>query len=256
MPNKILGMDVSRYQLQPDDIAAGKNIDWEKAWSAGVRWVAIRFTVGDYYKDPCRERFWSGAKAAGMKCAPYFVTMPVNTYRERIRGSEQARWAAQIFEERDLDFPPVLDAEIAGGGAEWTSAVNWEMHEHMVKRFGAAQVYTNAGFGNQYLYNSYWGKTDLFIANWGVEIPLLPNAWKGIKGQPVRWQYTNQGNGYKYGCTSRHVDLDWWLTEWETIEPPPVEPPVVIYPEELTGSISVSLGDKDYTQGLKLKITK
>jgi GH25 family lysozyme M1 (1,4-beta-N-acetylmuramidase) len=253
MSNKILGMDVSRYQLQPDDIAAGRNIDWQKAWDAGIRWVAIRCTVGNYYYDPCFERFWNGAKSIGMKCSPYFVTAPLDTYGQRIRGKLQAQWAAEKFGERDYDFSPVLDAEIAKGGTEWTSAVNWEMMEYMRKYFGSGEVYTNAGFANSYLTASYWKNIDLFVASWYRDEPYLPNTWRGILGQPVRWQWTNKGIGKDYGCTSANVDLDYWLEPWDISPPPPVEPPVTEYPEVITLKIEGNFGTEKYSGSAKIK---
>lgn len=238
MSERILGMDVSRYQLQPDDIAAGRNINWEKAWNSGIRWVAIRFTVGNYYKDPCRERFWEGAKAVGMKCSPYFVSAPLDTFGQRISGQLQAQWAAEVFGERDYDFPPILDAEIERGDAEWIKAVQWEMMENMHHYFGDGEVYTNANFANEYLCADYWKNIGLFVASWYRDEPFVPWTWRNIKDQPVRWQFTNKGDGLDFGCTSSNVDLDYWLEPWEVVTSHP-EPEPVVLPDEIEVNVKI-----------------
>lgn len=62
-----LGVDVNRYEPLVDGAAAAR---------AGVKFVAVRVTVGDYYTDPTWLQSWQQAQAANIPVTGYHVLTP------------------------------------------------------------------------------------------------------------------------------------------------------------------------------------
>ena len=67
------GIDVSKYQTDP---IKGNTVDYHQCYQDGVKFAALRCTVGDYYADPYFAEFWEGFRAAGILVTPYIVVAP------------------------------------------------------------------------------------------------------------------------------------------------------------------------------------
>jgi hypothetical protein len=70
----------------------------------------------------------------------------------------------------------------------------------------SAGIYTAAWFWNPCIAKSSWaGTKTLWIANWGVNIPMLPRDW--IKYKLHQYLANGDGLGPEYGATSKDMDL-------------------------------------------------
>ena len=81
------GIDVSRWQ---------NGINYRQCEADGVKFVAMRCTVGDYYTDPLFAENWEGFGATDILRTPYLVVAPAWSpeYGYHPVGS-QAHW--QLF---------------------------------------------------------------------------------------------------------------------------------------------------------------
>lgn len=97
------GVDVSTYQ---------GNIDWDDLYRQGIRFAYLRiayrgYTEGVLQRDRAFERYYEGAKAAGIDVGVYFFSQAV-TVRE---AAEEALYALERLDGRDLDLPVYFDWE-------------------------------------------------------------------------------------------------------------------------------------------------
>ena len=139
-------IDVSRWQ--------GTSIDWAKVKAAGYRGVMIR-ALGNKnlapYVDPCFEKNYAAAKAAGLDVGVYWYSAAttqagldaeLSMLKEAVRGKELTLPVAMDVEDSHL---AVLNSQ------ELTDHVAAALHE--VEQMGFyAQLYTYTSFAKAHLF--------------------------------------------------------------------------------------------------------
>ena len=239
--------DVSFYQ---DDNATPRGVDFVRMKAAGAVGVIIRAGQNSW-KDPDFQINWQAAKAAGLPRGAYWF------YDSRSEPGNQATlWRGLI----GSDFPELglwCDFEESYGGT-WKGERSWKTFLEAVKimfpkvRVG---VYTaDWWWSNQIVLNpSYFAEYPLWVAGYTTDpkIVYLPAPWRNK--QAVLWQYTEKGDGPKYGTESLNVDLNFFNGDMdayrnyfglsgEVIPPPPTgEPMSTIYGTVISGTLASPL---------------
>ena len=224
---KTFGIDVSRWQGA---------IDWRAAFNAGVKFAAIRCTVGNYYTDPNFEYNWSEAKAAGILVTPYIVIAPANG-STKLSSRQHWDYFKSVFGERVPDMPIALDCELTRDQSkayitELIDEVIWSVFYD----FGRLPIiYTRQTWWD---FNTeprvVFGQCDLWAARYNE---LLDGPWGDGKYEFrdwdywFFWQYSETG---KFPPTeSTNTDFDYFNGTLEDLLvycehgdplPPPVDP--------------------------------
>ena len=99
----VLGIDVSAYQGE---------IDWSAVKNAGVEFVFIRVggrgtTEGGLYTDDCAQRYYEGAKQAGLQVGAYFFSQAITPEE----AAEEAQFTLEQIRGWTLELPVVYDWE-------------------------------------------------------------------------------------------------------------------------------------------------
>jgi len=263
----IQGTDISRYQ--------GENIDFNKMYANGARFVGIRFSQGINYRDSLAVTNYEKAKAAGLLVFPYHFTTTDNAI-------EQANWFKECMGDLKFDFSPAMDVEyyvstqkLYGYQSEIepvyefrynppiltdylkavtylltvpTEAIVDSLGRQLIgyQGFTKPKIYTNVGSGNTVFKSAIMGERyDLWVAHWpGPTQPLLkptlPNVWK-TKGLYEIWQ-DGIVDGYPWGLPEGDkIDHNVWGTN--SIFPIEEESKysIKVYIQELNKTISGNL---------------
>lgn len=176
MNTGVRGIDVSHYQGA---------IDWNQVAQAGMAFAFIKATEGTSDIDPQFQTNWSGATAAGLLRGAYHF------YQPGADPQQQAESFLSVVHPRAGDLPPVLDVETPGEASEiiagirvWLAAVEQASGKTPI-------LYTNpsfwAGLGAG---ASGFGRFPLWIADYGVESPTVPEGWPSW----TFWQFSESGS--------------------------------------------------------------
>lgn len=192
--NGLVVCDVSKWQ---------GDIDFKKMKAAGACAVAIRATVGDYYTDDRFEEFWQLAKEADLLVSSYHVVTP-----EKPKQAQMERYL-NVMGMRTPDFQPVLDCELSRDQtSERITNVIKFCADYLMDFYGDCMIYTSSGYWNAHVNRrDYWSNYPLWVAHYtSAQKPLLPADWN----QWEMWQWSAGGNGQgaKYGASSRDIDLN------------------------------------------------
>jgi GH25 family lysozyme M1 (1,4-beta-N-acetylmuramidase) len=185
----VAGVDVSHWN---------GSIDWSAVRASGRRFAYV--SIGDgTYVDPLFATNWSQAKAAGLYRGVY----------QYFRASEDPVAQANIIISRvgnlgPGDLPVMLDLEDMDGMSAATVTSRVRTWLTAVQR-GTGRlpiIYTNSstfdfGMGAPRGFAGY----PLFVANWQVSCPNIPNSWSSWKA----WQWS--ATGHVPGIAG-DVDLD------------------------------------------------
>lgn len=197
------GMDVSKWQ---------GTIDWEKVAADGIQHVFIKMSEGGTYTDIKFLDNWHAAKNVGLKVNVYHYFRALNsTPKEQFanikrnlslvgfdpfinllaidvekRSNEKASKDEIADHLQDLlvlikqDILCHVNPIIYCSPVYWDSALNWEKYDFSI--------------------NPLW------VANWNVDKPRIPQTWQKSGRTWSWWQYSSKGtvNGI-----SGFVDLDW-----------------------------------------------
>ena len=96
------GIDVSYWNA---------GIDWPKVRATGQRYVFVKASEADYYRDSTFDDNWFGAKAAGLLRGAYHF------FRSNVDAKRQADSFINYVKSfnDDGELPPVLDLETPDG---------------------------------------------------------------------------------------------------------------------------------------------
>lgn len=212
----IQGIDVSRYQNAPitdkdENIIGYKPLDYQKAYDAGVRWAAVRATVGNYYIDPTFKMNFEGYANLGIETHAYMVVMPrVTDNGVKITAQQHVDKLHEAIRLLALDARLkaqtnyILDCEKSRGADKWEMTA---LIEEIISRSVMPIIYTRAWWWDtNVLRSEEWQRNRLHVANYKVDEPLLPKDWD----EWYAWQYSADGNGLgkQYGVASTSIDLN------------------------------------------------
>lgn len=189
-----LGCDVSHWQGR---------IDFEKMREAGASFVFIKASQGTWTDRKFDENYML-AKRAGLIVGEYHYldwSAP---------AGQQARHFASLVREYPPDIEPVVDYEERTNAPNRLAAplalsVFVKTVKEAVNR--TCMIYTSPGYWKEYGdASARWQEHPLWIAHYGVNKPAVPKPWSGW----LFWQYTDRGDGSKFGVESKQVDLNWF----------------------------------------------
>ena len=192
------GIDVSKYQGR---------IEWPAVASSSVRFVIMRATLGNRYRDTRYAQNLAGATANGLVVGAYHFAKPSLGLRDA-RG--EADHFLRVARVGPGDVLPVLDIEETGGLSPeqlrvWAQAWLHRVHSRTGVR---AMIYSGNYFWRGFMRNTSWfghRGHPLWVAHWDVGAPAIPGDRWANNGYTV-WQWSARGNipGIK-----GPVDRDW-----------------------------------------------
>jgi lysozyme len=181
------GIDVSHYQ---------GTVSWQEVRQAGIEFAFAKATDGLTWTDPQFAVNWPQMKAAGILRGAYHFFEPADD------AAAQAEVFLQTVQLAAGDLPPALDVETPGSSA--TSL--WEGVETWLQAVEAATgvqplLYVDPVFADEYDAPACLAAYPLWIADYDVAQPTLPNGWSAW----LIWQQSE--SGVVSGVTGS-VDLD------------------------------------------------
>jgi len=183
----VQGIDVSHYQ---------GTVNWPLVKAAGVQFAFAKATEGVTWIDPEFVSNWAGMKAAGILRGAYHFFEPNDD------AGEQAQLFLATVQLESGDLPPVLDIETAAA----TTEDLWQGVETWIGKVQAATglppiLYMSPGFADENNVPASLITYPLWVAEYGVEEPRLPQGWTNW----LLWQSSQSGtiNG-----VTGSVDLD------------------------------------------------
>lgn len=204
---KIIGPDVSFYQ---DDPNTPNGIDFNRM-NTRADFVIIR-AGQNLWTDRDFNKNWQAAKQAGLPRGSYWF------YDSRADPRAQAELWASLMKNDMGELPLFADFEEAYKG-EFTGWVHWKT---FLDRLRALVGQKEIGIYTAYYYWAdnapnpvtqandleYFHRYPLWIANYGVEVPLVPKPWSA--NEWLFWQFTAMGDGILYGVESAEIDLNYF----------------------------------------------
>jgi len=173
--SRLTGIDISRYQVVAD---------WLDVKKAGIDFVFVKATEGVDFVDPSFERDWAALKEHG------FVRGAYHFYRPEDDPVQQATHFTSTVKLEPTDLPPVVDIEVLDktNPAELSkNLLIWI--ETVAQKCGKTPIiYTGNSFWNRYETDGF-GNYPLWVAEYGVDEPRIPNGWK----EWHFWQYQQKG---------------------------------------------------------------
>jgi GH25 family lysozyme M1 (1,4-beta-N-acetylmuramidase) len=175
----VYGVDVSSYQ--------GSSINWQSVRAAGRHFAFAKASEGTGFTDPSFTHNWPGMKAAGVLRGAYHF------FRPSIGGAAQADHFVDVINAHggigDGDLPPVADVEVSDSRSAATVIAELRSFlERVQARTGRKpMIYTANFFWGEYLGNPNFSSYPLWVANYGVSCPYLPNAFASWRF----WQSTD-----------------------------------------------------------------
>lgn len=202
--SNVYGFDVSFYQ---DDNATPKGIDFEKMKSEGASFVIIRAGQNKWLDEDVKKN-WKSAKLANLPRGSYWF------YDSRVSPKIQAElWIGAL----DGDFgelPLWCDFEDRYGGQYGS----WKNFYDFIVRLQELAPKKEIGIYTGYYYwlektagapkasRDWFKKFPLWIAAYKVDKPRIPYPFT----EWAFWQYTDEGDGKKYGVESKELDSNYF----------------------------------------------
>jgi lysozyme len=189
------GCDISLYQ---NAISTPQVVDFAVMKAAGASFVIIKASQANW-ADRDMVLNWANAKRAGiLRGAYHFLVWNVDPNKQ-----------ADYFCELAAYDPPELGlfadfewwSEVPSNAIAILDAFCTRVEKHV----GRCGVYTAPGFwqpnGSQ---DPKWLRRPLWQAEWKVPYPTVMKPWVNW----TFWQSTNKGDGLKFGCESKQVDMN------------------------------------------------
>lgn len=170
------GIDVSHFQ---------GTVSWTQVKQAGILFAFAKATDGVTYVDPQFATNWAAIKEAGLLRGAYHFFEPADD------AVQQAEFFLSTVQIETGDLPPVLDVEKIGSSSEalWQGVQTWL--EQVEAGTGVQPIlYMSPGFANEYGAPSSLAAYPLWIAEYGVDQPALPDGWTSW----LIWQYSETGS--------------------------------------------------------------
>ena len=187
--NQVQGIDVSHFQ---------GTVNWSAVKAAGITFAYAKATDGNTYTDPLFKTNWPAMQAAGILRGAYHF------YESNDDPLTQAQNFLKVVGTLGVqDLPPVVDIE-AFKGNFGTQSLASNLQVWLDTIASALQrtpmIYTNTTFWNTNM-NANFSKYPLWIAEYGVSQPKIPNGWSNYNF----WQNSQSG---AVAGVSGSVDLD------------------------------------------------
>jgi len=201
------GCDTSKYQT-PINAVTG--------WSRGLRFAALRVSIGDYYTDPTLRLHWDLYKAAGFLVTGYMVVAPADSYGRKISAAAHLSRFAHSVVGLKPDLPWVMDSELERGQTrQYITSITKDVALGLNTMQGRMPIcYTRQSWWDAWINpDPLWPQLDLWAARYAEG---LTGPWSDGNyvfrdwDKWTLWQYTSHGNGPFYGVTSLDLDLDWF----------------------------------------------
>lgn len=171
------GIDVSHYQ---------GTIDWSAVGGQGIKFAFVRVSDGTTTPDDTFAANWEGARNAGVMRGAYQYFRPS---QDPIAQADLL--LAKMGTLQPGDLPPVVDVETLSGVSATTAEARLRQWlAHVEAAIGKRPIiYTAAYFWRDALGNPDLSGYPMWVANYGVECPLVPSPWVTWDF----WQYTDAG---------------------------------------------------------------
>jgi len=202
----LVGPDVSFYQ---DDDETPRQIDFLKM-SQEAGYVIIRAGQRNWV-DPDFAYNWQQAKLYKLPRGSYWF------YDSRYEPVAQAELWAEAFQGDFGELPLFADFE----KETWTPGpyAGWKNYKIFLERIKKLAITKEIAIYTAYYHwkddvnvpvaeQPYFSQFPLWIANYGATSPLIPAPWSD--GEWLFWQYTESGDGKKYGAESNNIDLNYF----------------------------------------------
>lgn len=190
----ILGLDVSHFQGE---------VNWAQIEKDGIHFTYAKATQGQGYTDPMFQNNLKGMRASKLYAGAYHFY---------VSGDDPVKQANNFLtslpELKTWDMAPMLDLEQGG----WTTGTDIATFQANIKiwlkiveeKLGIKPIiYTNNPFAKSYLQSDDFSQYDLWIAEYGVEKPKVPEPWTSWK----IWQRSEKGT-YQGLSDGENVDHD------------------------------------------------
>ncbi|BBG29800.1 glycoside hydrolase family 25 protein [Zymobacter palmae] len=197
------GIDVSRWQ---------GDIDFNAVRDAGMQFVFIKATEGGTFVDPRFTENWQKANAAGLKVGVYHYFRATSSTPEEQKNNIVNTLRAAGFD------PAVHVLAIDIETARNTDATNEQMADNAFELLQKLEQDGVLGGTLPLIYcdNNTWrnhldaqrhdfSRYGLWIANWNVETPTIPDTWQQAGKDWSVWQYSSKG---RVAGIDGDVDLD------------------------------------------------
>jgi lysozyme len=212
MTDRALGIDVSVWQ---DNNSTPQMVNFSKAKAAGASFAFMKSSQG-VYVDPDFVMNWQHAGTAGILRGVYhfldFKNKPANKTANEW-AIDQAVFFYGVVKNLKMDFLPVCDFEDSGGLPAGT--VRQAFKNFLESYFSISGlrciIYTRNSFWSVYASaDAYWRQYQLWVAQYYYQtLPANPNLIPPFTTWHF-WQFTDKGDGLKYGCESKQVDLNYF----------------------------------------------
>ena len=205
MSGRIIGTDCSFWQ---DDDETPQKIDFHKMKDAGAEFVILRAGQNKWQDEDFKD-YWKDSKGILPRGSYWF-------YDSRVDPKIQARLWVSIMGGDLGELPMWADFEdnYKGPWKGWRNWYNFMVElQHLLpeKKLGIYTAYyywieNTLQVGIPSISLQWFAQFPLWIANYGVTTPLIPRPWS-------TWdihQFTDNGDGTKYGVESLNIDLNYF----------------------------------------------
>lgn len=200
MTDTVLGTDCSVWQ---DDNSTAQQINFPVMAAAGAKFTFIKASQGDWIDQDIVYN-WASSKGHLLRSPFHYLDWSTD-------GATQARRLWNTIRHDPGELKPMVDYEHRTGAPTRDNALTYlkECCEELTQLAGRRNMlYTSPGFWADFgSPDPYWAQYDLFIAHWGAVTPIIPKPW----AKAHFWQFTNKGDGKKFGAESLQIDLDYWM---------------------------------------------
>jgi len=207
LQKSVIVPDVSFYQ---DDNSTAQMINFAKMKSAGAPGVIIRAGQNSWI-DTDFAANWKAAKAAGLLRGAYWF------YDSRYPPLQQAKLFTDAVKDDPAEMELWCDYEESYGGvfAGWRHFAVFVAEVMRLQPGAKVGIYTGFYYWKNHRPNAV---TDAASMAWFAKLPLwlawyadssvveIPYPWAGA----LYWQYTDKGDGLKYGAESLNIDMNYY----------------------------------------------